>query len=118
MSDMSSGSDSTLLRKKASQLSRLPYAASTLIEQVQGLRKSAKYESSDTDGFDVDRTITFDKATSKWLTPILHEIEDDRIVSHSMNKDQLSITFSHLADGDDRDEFPLEAAETVASDRQ
>ena len=96
---------------------RLPYGAETFIGQVQALRKSAKFEQGDPDGFDVVRSITFDKATSKWLEPILDQLDDDRIVDYSTNKEQLTVEFSEESFiADQRDPYPLEAAEEIADD--
>lgn len=96
---------------------RLPYGAETFIEQVQGLRKSAKFEQGDPDGFDVVRSITFDKATSKWLEPILDHLGDDRIVGYSTSKEQLTVDFSdESVVADQRDPYPLESAAEVAED--
>lgn len=96
---------------------RLPYGAETFVEQVTGLRKSAKYERGEPDGFDVVRSITFDKATSKWLTPILDYIDDERIVDTTTEKDLLTVHFSdESAVADQRDTYPLAEAEEVAKD--
>lgn len=96
-------------------MSRTPYAAQTFIAQVKALRKSAKVETGDTDGFDVDRSITFDKATSKWLHPAMDYIDDDRIIGYAVTKDQLTILFSHRStEADNRDPFLIEDAVTVA----
>jgi hypothetical protein len=96
---------------------RLPYGARTFTEQVKALRKSAKYEAGEPDGLDVSRTITFDKATSKWLEPILDHLEDDRIVGSHWHKDQLTVEFSTQSSvADQKNPYPLEAAAEVAAD--
>ena len=96
---------------------RLPYAAQTLIDQVTAERKSAKVTPGDPDGLDVYRTVEFDKATSKWLAPILQEIDDERIIGAGISHDVLTVVFTHRTVADDRAEFPLTDAETVADTR-
>jgi hypothetical protein len=98
---------------------RLPHGAETLIEQVRELRKSAKYEQGDPDGYDVVRSITFDKATSTWLGDALDYIDDDRIADVTTDKGLTTVHFhadSHIAD--QRDHYPLEDAITVAEDEK
>lgn len=93
---------------------RLPYAAVTLIEQVKQHKKRAKAEpTGEVDGLGVWRTIAFDKATSKWLAPLLDEIDDPRIEGHEVEDGVLTVTLSPRIDADTRDEFPLADAETV-----
>jgi hypothetical protein len=98
---------------------RLPHGAETFIEQVKELRKSAKYEQGDPDGFDVVRSITFDKATSQWLGDALDYIDDDRIEDVTTSKDQTTVHFAtESAVADQRDPYPLEDAITVAEDEK
>lgn len=95
---------------------RLPYAAHQLIEQVQDRRKKAKAEYvSDPDGLGVVRTIKFDKATSKWLAPILEALDDDRIREAEVTEaGYLHVTFVPTPNADDRRAFPLDEAEALA----
>lgn len=94
---------------------RLPYGAETFVEQVTSLRKSAKYERGEPDGFDVIRSITFDKPTSKWLADAIDYIDDERIVDTTTEKDQLTVHFSdESAVADQRDTYPLAEAIEVA----
>lgn len=96
---------------------RLPYGAETFIEQVLELRKSAKYERGEPDGFDVIRSITFDKPTTKFLGDALNYIDDERIVDAHVSKEQLTIHFSdESAIADLRDPYPLAEAIEVAED--
>lgn len=97
---------------------RLPHGAVTFTEQVQALRKSAKFERGEPDGLGVVRSLTFDKATSKWLEPILDHLDDDRIVGYGTgSKGLLTVLFSEKSNvADQRDDYPLEAAAEVAAD--
>jgi hypothetical protein len=86
---------------------------------VEALRKSAKYERGEADGFDVVRSITFDKPTSTWLGDALDYIDDDRIEDVTTEKDKTTVHFStesHIAD--QRDPYPLEDAILVAEDEK
>lgn len=96
---------------------RLPYGAATFIEQVNELRKSAKHERGEPDGLGVIRSITFDKATSKWLGDALDYIDDERIVDVTTAKDQTTVHFStESAVADQRERYPLAEAIEVATD--
>lgn len=96
---------------------RLPYAAETLLAQAKSKNKSAKMSpSGDPDGLDVFRTVTFDKASSKYLAPLIEHLGDPRIVDHSVSKDVLSVTFSPRPLADSRDDFPLGDAEAVVKE--
>lgn len=95
-------------------MTRLPYAATTLIGQVQAHRKQAKYtEEGEPDGFNVYRTIAFDKVTSRWLTPLLLEIADPRILSLDTINGRLHVTFIGGPRADRNHEFPLVDASIV-----
>lgn len=84
---------------------RIPRAATVLIEQVQGDRKRAKAEPvGEPDGFGVQRTISFDKPTSKWLDG---RLSDPRIISTEMNDGRLEVTFTHRVLADQRTPFAL-----------
>lgn len=95
---------------------RTPYAAKTLTDQVTALRKSAKFEMGDEDGLGVYRSVTFDKATTKFIGDALDYIEDDRIVGYGVgSKGELKVLFSERSTlADDREEFLIEDAITVA----
>lgn len=103
-------------------MSRLPYAAKQLIEQVQAARPSAKAEPhGEVDGLRVHRTIKFDKRTSKWLAPILDQFADidERIEEYDVTSaGYLHITFVSTRIADDRSPYPLKAAETVSREAQ
>lgn len=98
---------------------RLPYAAEVLIDQVQEQKPKATYEEGDPDGFDVVRTVKFDKATSKWLAPLLEVVEDWRIEEVNLtDAGYLHVTFIGGTDADARDPFPLDAAEQIVKAEQ
>lgn len=86
-------------------MSRVPWAAETLTKQIQQARPSAEFTfEPEVDGFGVQRTITYDEATSKWLAANLHP--DPRIEGTHKSKDgALSLTFTSSVDADDRAEF-------------
>lgn len=97
---------------------RIPYAMKTLIDEVTAARKSAKYEVGDADGVGVYRSITFDKATTKWLGHTFDYVEDDgRIIGYGAgSKDTLTVLFSERStEADRRDPFLIADAQTVAS---
>lgn len=96
-------------------MSRLPYAAQTLLEQVKAEKSRASMkEVSDPDGLRVVRVVRFDKTTSKWLQPILEAMDDDRIVDAWNKGGYLHVTFSPGPNADDRRPFPLEEAGRLA----
>ena len=98
-------------------MARLPYAAKQLISQVEAEKPKATHEVTDEpDGLNVHRTIKFDKRTSKWLAPLLDQIEDERIAEASLtDAGYLHVTFVAGPVADQRWEFPLADAETVHS---
>lgn len=89
---------------------RLPRAAKTLSDQVSSLKARTKVERyGEPDGFNVVRSIIFNKATSTWLAPILDIIEDRRIAALRVRNDgRLIVTFAPGAVADQTDPFPLE----------
>lgn len=95
---------------------RLPYAAKVLIETVQAEKPKATYEVADEpDGFGVHRTIKFDKRTSKWLEPILDQIEDERIEDcHLTDNGYLHVTYVAGPVADQRWPYPIADAAEVA----
>ena len=100
---------------------RLPYAARRLVEDIHLLRPKAKVEMTpvgDADGLDVYRTFVFNKATVKWLAPIIEGVDDRRIVGSGVNdKGLLEVIFSHRSIADDRSPFRLtEAGPSVSGD--
>lgn len=96
---------------------RTPYSAKTLIAQVQLLRKKVTADLSEPDGLDVYRALSFDKATSKWLAPILWELDDPRIVEWIYEDGVATVTFSPKRNADDPQPFALDAAIMVAESR-
>lgn len=97
-------------------MARLTYGAKTLISQVEHHKPRSKAsEVGDPDGLGVVRTIKFDKATSKWLAPLLDEIEDPRIETmHVTEAGHLHVTFVSTPKADSRLPFPLDAASFLA----
>lgn len=97
-------------------MSRIPHAARTLIQQVTEAKPKATAEPhGDPDGLDVQRTIRFNKATSKWLAPILEHMGDPRIEEVEMtDAGYLHVTFVPTVDADGTQQFPLSAAEQVS----
>ena len=97
---------------------RVPHAASILTEQVQAHNKRAKSTPiGDADGYGVQRTIQFDKTSSKWLAKVLPELDDPRIVGYVEDKDGIIVEFSSQTAADERHPFALSDAETVATSR-
>lgn len=95
---------------------RMPYAMKTLLDEITGERKSAKYEVGDEDGLGVYRSVTFDKPTTKWLGHTFDYVEDDRIIGYSVSKDQMTVLFSHKSsEADRKDGFLIPEAQTVAA---
>lgn len=98
-------------------MSQLVPAARQLITQVQHFKPNAKAKSvGDPDGIGVLRSISFDKATSKWLTPILEVIADERIASIDTTNTGTVVTFVADTRSDHRTEFPLGAVFDVLSE--
>lgn len=94
---------------------RIPHAAKTLIRQAVERKPQTKAtREGEPDGLGVHRTISFNKATSKWLEPLLAELDDPRITGYEVEGGILSVTFSTGIDADDASEFPLDAAAEVA----
>lgn len=95
---------------------RFPHAARTLSDQLGQRYKSHSMEpADDPDGFGVHRKFKFDKTSSKLLDKVLPHLGDPRIVDHYMRSGSMFIVFSPRTIADQRDEFPLDAAEVVAS---
>lgn len=97
---------------------RLPYAAKTLIAQVQERKPRTTYETvGEPDGFNVHRAIKFSKAASEWLAPIMEQISDRRVHSVNLTKDgYLHVVFTSRSYADDREAFPLDDAELVVTE--
>jgi hypothetical protein len=95
---------------------RMPYAMKALIDEVAAARKTAKFDLGDEDGLGVYRSVTFDKATTKWLGHAFDYVEDDRIIGYSVSKDQMTVLFSHRSsEADRKDGFLIADAQTVAA---
>lgn len=105
-------------------MSRIPHSAKTLIRQVQdhygrnpdsraGLNTGTPV--GDPDGFNVIRTIKFDRTSSKWLATVLPVMDDPRIADYEEKGGHVYIRFSHRTVADQRRDFPLDEASLVAS---
>lgn len=95
-------------------MSRLPFAAKTLIAQVTEKFPDVEVTQGEPDGLRVRRSIGFDPITSEYLAPILLEINDPRIADLRWHKDDgLTVTFVPTGAADINLRFPLEAAEQV-----
>lgn len=90
-------------------VARLPRAAETLRTQVLEIKTRSKVERhGEPDGFNVYRSVIFNKATSTWLEPILSVIEDPRIAALSIEGDgRLVVTFVADRRADSTEPFPL-----------
>lgn len=77
-------------------------AAQQLIDEVAAAHPKAKAKTiGDPDGIGFNRQISFDAATTKWLTPLLDLIEDPRIASVEAESNRTVITLV----GDTRADF-------------
>lgn len=96
-------------------IARLPRAAEVLRDQVTSLKPRTKVEThGEPDGFNVYRSIIFNKATSSWLQPLLEVVDDPRISSIEESGDgRLVVTFSARTNADLTDPFPLEKVADV-----
>jgi hypothetical protein len=98
---------------------RLPHAAQQLKKQILDLKPRAKVEPhGDPDGLGVRRSlIVRDKATAKWLLPILHVIEDPRIaLLEEMSSGHVVIHFVTTRIADERTPFQLVEVSRVLSE--
>lgn len=95
---------------------RVPHAARALRDQLgQRYKKVEMTGVGEGDGFGVQRTVEFDKTSSRLLKKVLPHLDDPRIADYSVSKAGIaSVTFVGTIQADSRDPYPLEAAETVA----
>lgn len=97
----------------------LPPAARQLITQVTNHDPDAEATANgEVDGFGVTRSVTFDAKTSKWLSPILEVLADERIREISHKGRKLTVTFVGSALADHADPFEVEAAEQALHDHE
>jgi regulator of protease activity HflC (stomatin/prohibitin superfamily) len=91
-------------------MTRYPYAALQLEDEVKGLFPNSEMEALDEgDGFGVHRRFRFDKATSEALKDILDEVadEDVRIEEVENTAHGVVVTFAATGAADDRESFDL-----------
>lgn len=94
---------------------RLPHAATVLTAQVQAKYKNATAERvGEPDGFNVIRSVKFDKTSSKWLAKVLPQLDDPRIAGFTEKGGQVTVEFTGRTIADQRDQFALEDAELVS----
>lgn len=94
-------------------MSRIAYALSTLIRQVEAERKNAEYDLGEPDGLGVIRDVKFDKSTSKWLKPLIDVARDSRIADVSSASGRVTVTVVGSIRADTRDEFLLSEVDAV-----
>lgn len=86
-------------------------AATQLAKQVQELRPEATVTYDDKiDGLGYVRTVHFDAATQKWLSPILDVINDERIEAHGGKG---GVQFVGDTRADFATEYPLAEVDSV-----
>lgn len=95
---------------------RVPHAARALRDQLgQRYKKVEMKATGEPDGFGVHRTVEFDKTSSRLLKKVLPHLDDPRIADFSVSKAGIAeVTFVGTVRADNRDPYPLDAAETVA----
>jgi len=94
-------------------MTRIAYALSTLIRQVETQKKNAEYELGEPDGLKVVRSATFDKSTSKWLKPLIDVARDDRIADVSSRSGQTTVTVVPDIRADRKGEFLLGEVDAI-----
>lgn len=95
-------------------MSRIPYAAEQLLTQVAAHRPEAEVTNGEPDGIGVIRSFSFDKATSRWLWPLMKDDLDARLARGELVRGVLTLTFqSRSALADDRKPFDLPAPKTL-----
>lgn len=100
-------------------MSRLTYAAEQLRDQLMLVNPDAIMATADdADGVGVHRTVSFDKDSSTYLSPLLAVIapSDPRIVSTSDAGGILNVTFSAGINADDRTPYPLDEVAAVLAE--
>lgn len=94
-------------------MTRIAYALSTLIRQVETEKKNVEYDLGDPDGLGVVRDATFDKSTSKWLKPVIDVARDARIADVSQHSGKVKVTVVPDIRADLRDEFLLSKVDAI-----
>jgi hypothetical protein len=97
----------------------IPPSARRLIADVLSVNVEAKaYAYGELDGYGVNRSLSFDPATSEWLPQVLELImeEDPRIRSISKVDANLIVTFTEDHRADQVDRFPIAEVYAVLHD--
>lgn len=98
-------------------MARIVPAAVQLITQLEDSGRKFKTTQGDPDGLGVVRAITFDATTSRWLTPILDAIGDQRIRSITHNgRHRATVTFVPDYRADFKTPFPLNEVDAILND--
>lgn len=89
-------------------------AAAQLVQQVRQVWPRATYEYGPPDGIGFQRTVTFDKRTSKALGPVLLIVDDPRVRDLVVESDK-RVTVVFVADtrADHRTPFPLAEVQAI-----
>lgn len=89
-------------------------AAEQLGKQVKELRPDATVTyGTDVDGIGYVRTVSFDAATTKWLSAILDVINDERISAYGKG----GVTFVEDTRADFATPFPLAEVDSVLNEK-
>ena len=92
-------------------------AVQALQEEVASLRPKGKVTpSGEPDGLGYIRSLTFDSATGKWITPLLDLLNDERIESVEEVGNKVVVTFVADPRADHADQFGLAAIDDVLAE--
>lgn len=99
-------------------MTRYTPAAKQLIEQATAINNKTKaIPYGEVDGFGIHRSVQFDAATSKWLSPLLEALGDARIAEVSYEgKGRAVVTFVADTRADRRTHYPLEEVKAILTD--
>jgi hypothetical protein len=92
-------------------------AARQLVDEVEAAHPKAKVKIiGDPDGIGVHRQVSFDAATTKWLTPLLDAVQDERVLSVDAESNRTVITFVADTRADFAQPFGLAEADAVLNE--
>lgn len=98
-------------------MARIPLAAKQLVRQATDAKPQTKAErAGEPDGFGTYRSVSFNKATSKWLEPLLTVLSDDRIESTESEDGILTVHFVPGRPSELSHPFDLDSAAVVAEE--